>query len=393
MQNITKEEEHIRQLLKRVHNAHALGQFKKRDYWVRTYLDSYDAKLLAIRRANKKFKLNRRFDDKELQAMASGMDAWKGTTEEVLVHLKRKPSNPCDFRIYMAFGIQNRGLQYLIFELLKELAEIEPYQYTARGGVKAAIMHAVNAMSAGPVWAIELDVTDCYPSFDGKKLPGLLPLPEEVSTNVLISEYLNMKGGNITYHFGPTGIDDPGAPFMLEETLVEARRGIPQGSATSSLIAEMVLAMALKQVPILGHKIAYGDNSLLLAKSEGDLVAMTQALESALKAHPVGLFWPKAKKFLPGQPIKFLGHLLTPKHGGHVHIAPSPENRAKFEAEMASKLKRLKTKMMPDVMARERQQARHYVRSWTAAFSLSEGIEDERNYWMQWIKATTPLSA
>jgi hypothetical protein len=122
-------------------------------------------------------------------------------------------------------------------------------------------------------------------------------------------------------------------------------------------------------------------------------VAMTQALESALKAHPVGLFWPKAKKFLPGQPIKFLGHLLTPKHGGHVHIAPSPENRAKFEAEMASKLKRLKTKKMPDVMARERQQARHYVRSWTAAFSLSEGIEDERNYWMQRIKATTPLSA
>jgi hypothetical protein len=220
----------------------------------------------------------------------------------------------------------------------------------------------------------------------------LLSIPEEVSAKVLISEHLHMKGGNIQYHFGPAGDDDPGLPWDLDATLAEARRGIPQGSATSPLIAEMMLAMALSKVPALGNKIAYGDNSLFLAKEEADLVTMTQALESALKVHPVGLFWPTAKKFAPGQPVKFLGHQLTPKPGGQMHIAPSPENRQKFEAEMAATLKRLKTKMGPVAMVGERQRARRYIRSWTAMFSLCDGIEQERNYWMQKIKAATPLA-
>jgi hypothetical protein len=90
-------------------------------------------------------------------------------------------------------------------------------------------------MSTGPVWAIELDVNDCYPSFDGKKLASFLAsqllVPKEVSERVLISEYLNLKGGNISYYFGPAG-DDPGLPEELEKTLADARQRIPQGSAT-----------------------------------------------------------------------------------------------------------------------------------------------------------------
>lgn len=392
--NPKKEEEHVEQLLKRIRVAKELGHGKKLEHWVCVYLNSYSAKYLAVRRANGQMKLDRRLKKAELEAIAGRIDAWKGTDEEVLVHLKRKPSNPYDFRIYMAFGIENRALQYLVLKPLEILADLVPYQYTIRGGVPAAIKHVVMAMSDGPVWAIELDVNDCYPSFDGNKLASLLPLPKEVSEHVLISKYLHHVGGNIAYHFGSTGDDDPGDPISLEETLVAARQGIPQGSASSPLIAETMLAMALREVPDLGAKVAYGDNMLLMAKEEGDVVTMMKALWSALEAHPVGLLRPKLKVFEPGQPVEFLGHNLTPKAGGKIRIDPSPKNKEKFAAIMVAKLNYLQfAKLTPKVRVREYGELKHYVRSWTAAFSLCDGIGDCRTYWLKKISKAWPLAA
>ena len=43
-------------------------------------------------------------------------------------------------------------------------------------------------MSTGPVWAVEVDVVDCYSSFDGKKLKDQLPIPKEVTENATISD-------------------------------------------------------------------------------------------------------------------------------------------------------------------------------------------------------------
>jgi hypothetical protein len=154
-----RKEEHVAKLLRCIGRAKERGQRKKLDFFLATYLNSHDAKCTAVRRANSQLKLNRRFDKAELQKIAGDLDPWKGTDEEVLVHLKRKSSNPDDFRVYMAFGIENRALQYLLLRPLEILADIAPYQYTIRGGLHQAIKHVVKAMSAGPVWAIELDVT------------------------------------------------------------------------------------------------------------------------------------------------------------------------------------------------------------------------------------------
>ena len=88
------------------------------------------------------------------------------------------------------------------------------------------------------------------------------------------------------------------------------------------LIAETMLAMALQAVPKLGDIVAYGDNCLLMAKEESDVVTMMKALETAFQAHPVGLLKPKRKLFKPGEPIDFLGHRLIPHHG-KIRIEPS----------------------------------------------------------------------
>lgn len=383
----TKEEEHAAKLLTRIRIAKELGQVKKRRYWTGVYFNSFHARLAAVQRANRRRKLNDRLDTATVRTIADRLDAWQGTDEPVLVHRKPKTSNPDSFRTYMAFGIENRALQYLVLRLLEQVALIAPYQYTVRGGLHASIKHVANVMSTGPVWAVEIDVVDCYQSFDGKKLKDLLLIPKEVTENVLISEYLNLKGGNLagitkSGPFGPAG--SPEGSTTLEGMLAAARQGIPQGSAVSPFIAETMLAIALREVPKLGDIVAYGDNCLLLAKEESDLVTMTEALETAFKAHPVGLITPKRKLFNPGQPVEFLGHCLTPQSGGKTRIEPSQKNWEKFERKMKRQLNRLKyEKLSAAERSREQKKAKRYVRSWMAAFCLCDEIGLHEKHWLK----------
>jgi hypothetical protein len=56
--------------------------------------------------------------------------------------------------LHMAFGIKNKALQYLVLQLLEQVADVAPYQYSVKGGgTPAAIKHVVKAMSNRPVWA------------------------------------------------------------------------------------------------------------------------------------------------------------------------------------------------------------------------------------------------
>jgi len=109
----TKEEQHVAKLLTRIRIAKELGHHKKLRHWTGVYLNSFHAKLAAVQRANGRRKLNDRLDTATVRTTAANLDAWKGTGEPVLVHRKPKASKPDSFRTYMAFGIENRALQYL----------------------------------------------------------------------------------------------------------------------------------------------------------------------------------------------------------------------------------------------------------------------------------------
>jgi hypothetical protein len=192
-------------------------------------------------------------------------------------------------------------------------------------------------MNAGFHWATEIDIENCFPSFDGKKIIDLLPFPKEVTERVILSRHLNLVPGNLNDLFGtmsggapcntphntPVGPACDLAPATVQ-ILAEARRGLSQGSATSTLLAEMLFAISLKLVPDLGLIFGYVDNFLVMAKSEDDVVALTKALGSALEAHPAGPLRPKIRAiFCAGKPIGFLGHRLAAQPGT-VMIEPPP---------------------------------------------------------------------
>ena len=229
------------------------------------------------------------------------------------------------------------------------------------------------------MWAVELDIKDCYPSFDGEKLSRLLLLPKEVTNNVILSRYLNLSLGLST--IGNSLGDDHEGDAITPGAISTARRGIPQGSAASPIVAEAMIAIVLKEVRTLCVIIAYADNILLLAKTKSDRDSTTKALLAAFEAHPVGRLRLSPKKFEPGEPLEFLGHRLTPCEGG-VHIEPDDDNKRKFEDRMKSKLRSLaKTKRQTG-----RRKALHdikkHIQSWVGAFTLCDDIQKIRSYWL-----------
>ena len=111
--------------LKRIRAAVQAGKSAKAKWLTVEFLRSYYAKRLAVRLAARKMRLSHRPDRSELDAIAEKLDAWKGSNEKVF-DIRRKHNDPHDFRRTMAFGIENRALQYLVLLPLRELAKPAP---------------------------------------------------------------------------------------------------------------------------------------------------------------------------------------------------------------------------------------------------------------------------
>lgn len=370
-------------MLRRIQRAYVVGDWRQLRYLIQQYLASFGARFAASRLAARKMSSDRRPKQTQIQTTAENLNAFQGTREEVRLQLIPKDGNLC--RPTLDFGIENRALQNLVRSVLLAIAELHPRQFATRGGVPAAIAQVVNAMNRGYCHAREIDIKDCYASFDGNKLVDLIPVPKKVIENVLLSEHLNIIVPSALHHtcpgHGPADTDQKGVA-LLEKYLANARRGIPQGSAASPILAEMLLAPLLFQVPVGGEVVAYADNILVLAKSDSDADAMTESLGIALKQHPAGPLWPRIKPFPAGGPIYFLGHRLI-AHKDKVRVEPSPANRERFECKMNAQLARLRNSSLAPV-ARDRlvQDLKSDLSSHASNFRHCEGVKEYRQYWL-----------
>jgi hypothetical protein len=372
---------HLKAKLAGIQKAHRTGDPQLR-FLIQKYLTSFDARLAATRLAASKMRWYRRPKETELKTIAGSLNAFQGTQEEVRLRLIKKGANT--FRPTLDFGIENRALQHLVLSVLYAIAELHPQQFATRG-VPAAIAQVMDAMRAGYVYAREIDIKDFYASFDGNKLVELVPVQKKVIERVLLSEHLNIIPPSKLHIPSCFGAADTvkGEVAPLEKYLAEARRGIPQGSAASPLLAEMLLAPLLFQVPAGGKVVvvAYADNILVLAKTASDADAMTNSLGLALKKQPAGPLWPKIKSFPVGGPIKFLGHRVI-AHGDKVRAQPTTENQEKFERRMKKGLARLrKPTLAPAVRDRLARDLESYLSSYVSNFKLCDGVKERQQHW------------
>jgi hypothetical protein len=166
--------------------------------------------------------------------------------------------------------------------------------------------------------------------------------------------------------------------FEVSPRLASVRRGIPQGSAASPLVVEMLLAPLFETLPDCGEAIGYVDNFLAMGKCEGDAVSMTKAFGCALSAHPAGQLKAKPPRvFAVGGPIEFLGHQLQVVEG-EVVISPTPANQQEFETAVKEGLAKIKAASSLKKRRKAVSRLRHWVRSWTASFSLCQNIKELR---------------
>jgi len=148
---------------------------------------------------------------------------------------------------------------------------------------------------------------DFYGSFELEKLSPELPLPKEVVEHAVVGRHMetvwdpeHMKGKTLLPSLSPHHI--------LQK---EARLGIPQGSACSSIIGAFCASrlpwVALADVAMLN----YADDFLLLAKSSKARAQAINELTEAVGNLPGGTFKLSYKQESTAvHGISFLGHVL-----------------------------------------------------------------------------------
>ena len=365
-------------MISNIQRAHFAGKLKKRDYWITKYLGSHHARYAATVAAYNAMSPKARPAFEKIVGIAGSLNPWLGTNEPVNVRFKVKPNG--NYRTIMDFGIENRALQYLIYPILRATAQLHPNQYGLKG-VSCAVSRARDLIVAGYVWGTETDIANCFPSFEMDKVCNLIPLPKSVIENVIFSTHLNLVSPQLGAIFGVAeGSDDHN---IVTDYLAAARRGIPQGSAISNLIADICLAKPLGSLPASACIDAYADNTLCLAKDVEEAVSMHQALWVAIKAAPVGLLQPKLTAIVePGKPFDFLGYTLINQHG-QVKISAKERHLEEFHQRWLQGVRKIKKASGAILKKRRRRELRRFVVSWTGARPLADNIKSFRVEWLK----------
>lgn len=376
---LRKAQRHEARLFECIRNAHRAGKPKCAAYWTRRYLNSVDAKHVALVEAYRDLKPHRRPGKVDFRKQAEKVNPWRGTTEPVVAHLKAKESNAFDFRLIMDFGLENRALQQLVERPLMAQAGIEPHQFMFHGGRPRAVEVALDALAAGFNYVTEIDIRNFYPSVNGGFLHTALPLPPKITHKVIEACSLPIIPGNLIplFGYGSAAEWEGDSDVFVSTVLSKARTGIPQGSGLSPLVGEIVLAPILAGLPDLGRWVSFADNILLMSKNKGDGLSMIKALGDALYASPAGPFEPK-ETFPIGQHQEFdyLGYCFFHAHG-HWHVRPTEQNLENFDNSVRRGVRRIVTAAQKHKQEKI-DDLKDYVVSWTSAFSAWPDVQGLR---------------
>jgi len=148
--------------------------------------------------------------------------------------------------------------------------------------------------------------------------------------------------------------------------MAQAWQGIPQGSAVSSLLAEVVLAPLFTALPEGVPVINFADNFLILAPSKAEACSNVNALRCACESLPAGPLRLVANEPRPSTEwFEFLGYSMR-AHEGKASICPSNGNMERFNHIANDYEDRLSECVGDgDELFKD---AERFVRSWSSAF-------------------------
>ena len=372
---LARAEKQSAKLINKIKTAHVTGQSHRARHYTQLYLSSWAAKYVATVKAYRGLPNHHKKADMDLGKIAAKLNPFVGTNETATLHRKKKMELFEDFRPIVDFGVENRALQYLVKRALEAHAELNPCQFGSKGTCKA-VKEVLANLADGFRYTAEIDINDCFPRVGVEALSVGLPIPIKVIERVISGQFLNLVPGNIyQLHGGPAnGAEiEEDLTDLLNKAIQEDRRGIPQGSAVSSLVVEMLLAPTLSALPKCGRYVNYIDNTLVMAKSVEDLSLMMNSLGGLLSKHPAGPFASRLESCTPpDEEFEFLGYEIFTSSGVYKAI-PSYQNLGKFTQKFDKALNLIRDKNRSlRVRKRKAKELKRFVRSWMAAFAAWE---------------------
>lgn len=350
-------------------NAQQARRGIKRRAVQRRWLGSHAVRVAATVIANKKLPPKRRSALPVLFAAASKLDVRAPITEPARLYGKAKSSG--GHRPIWDFGLIRRAAVEMVRPMLRPYARPRRFQYDHKG-VNLAIKRIKAALAAGLVYAVRIDIKDHYGSFRAETLPSQLPLPKKLVDHVVFGKDIP--------------VDVVEVPSLSPDLATKARRGIPQGSGLSPMVALTITSRLNWQAPKGVRMFNYADDFQIMAATEYDANAAADALGDAIAKLPGGQFslkrWPTRHI---DDCIEFLGHSLEMSQGELV-VMPTLATLDRligrleeYENYARKPLIKLPANFPPEINVRLNALGDAWVlaRTWAAAFRECNTITDE----------------
>jgi RNA-directed DNA polymerase len=276
-----------------------------------------------------------------------------------------KPKRNHEFREVCMFELFDVARQKLVAISITPFVRLHHSQYGLNGGRSAACEALLEAMNNAPNGTkfMHVDITNFYGSIDHDWLGDNLPLSANIIQNVITLD--NMRN-ILRWHLGLAHQHDEGTEEMDRQRI---RKGIPQGSAVSPIVAEFVIANVLRSRADLFEGLSffnYSDNLGILMPEDMDESAFMEHLRGVFRAHQAGPFQLRLLDVSDiCSPFSFLGYHF--EKTSSVARAFLPE-RVAFNREMNYERNLLEAETEEQVLRIE-----HAVRSYCASFSLWDG--------------------
>lgn len=257
-----------------------------------THTGSFAVRFTSAIKANAHLPIPLRKTLVELAEAASTVHLEKQCDEKVPV--KAYPKSKGGYRPVCNFGIRHRTAQQVARLMLSKIVKPQPWQYDWQG-VDRAIERLQDAFLAGQNYAIHLDISNFYGSFDHKALREALPLPKRMIDYYLVGRKLK---------YAPWGPTPPSHGVLLTAAL----KGAPQGSSATPMIGVHTISN-IHWKPSPDMSVAgYVDDFALTGYSEQQVEADAKTLCAAIAALPSGTFSLKAGPIVHvSQGFDFLG--------------------------------------------------------------------------------------
>lgn len=247
-------------------------------------------------------------------ALANMVTPLEPMDEPAWVFAKEK-SSKTGYRAIFEFGDRYRVAHRMLANVIEAQTFTRKFQLFDRG-VKKAIVRILSQIDQGNVWLAELDIKDFYPSFKKEGLTKFLPVPSAAVEAALTGQKMVLKCGTLSAHY----------PHTSSHLIEVARRGLPQGAASSPAVSHLCVSRLVMDTCDLEQLNNYEDNFFLLAKSKEELEERIKRLVEAVGSLPGGHFTTSLKgKAHADVGLDFLGHRMRLRDGKAV-AEPSEEN-------------------------------------------------------------------